>query len=274
MSDVIKLPSGVEVYPSKSLRIPGLGTVVPVGDLTPAEVQALRDDVADAMNKGLVDLSDVDTAGDTGMVLAKQEDGTFAFENVPGSLAEVGQNWGSPVPVFFDIHSLRFRPGIYVEESSANPGLVLVGPVFGNAADTIAEGDHTHTQPMPVRVTTAPSGYMSGGSRSLGSTSVTLASGITYIVEAEVYGQFRGADPGAAYYTLSLTIDGNTFTSPGGSDGFWCVQGVPDKARWKHERQVVGTGASIPVSASVAWHSGSGFNVDRMYLDVRLRPNR
>lgn len=274
MTDTIKLPSGVEVYPGKSVRIPGLGTIVPAGDLTPAEVQALRDDLADAMDKGLGDLNDVDTTGDTDMVLFKQSDGTFAFGSMAGSMAEVGQNWGSPVPVFTDIHSLRFRPGLYVEESDVNPGLVLVGPVFGTTINTIAQGSHTHFQPLPTRVTTAPSGYISGGSQPLGSTSVPLADGINCVVEAELYGQFRGADSGAAYYTVSITIGGNTFTSPGGESGFWCVQGVPDKIQWQHERRLSGTGAAVAVSASVAWHSGSGFNIDRTYLKVRVRPDR
>lgn len=273
MTDTIKLPSGVEVYPGKALRIPGLGTVVPVGNLTPAEVQALRDDVADAMDKDLGDLMNVSEAGkEPGLVLAVQEDGSWAPGGLVGVIEQVRANWNSNSVE--NVKLLTVGPGIDVDTQYAETQRAHLIPVFGTTSDTIARGNHTHIQPIPVRVTTAPSGYISGGSRSLGSTSVTLANGITYIVEAEVYGQLRGADPGAAYYTLSLTINGNTFTSPGGSDGFWCVQGVPDKARWKHERQVVGTGASIPVSASVAWHSGSGFNVDRMYLDVRLRPNR
>ena len=276
MDDTIRLPSGVEVYPGKSVRIPGLGTVVPTGNLTPAEVQALRDDVQAVLDLELGDLSNVTEADKvTGLVLTVQDDGTWAPQTMTGMLDRVGTNWpAGNVTTVNDVSALVFTPGISVAESGANPGLVLVSPVFGSTSDTIARGSHTHVQPVPVRVTTAPSGYISGGSQPLGSTSVTLANNINCIVEAELYGQFRGADSGVAYYTLSITIGGNTFTSPGGQNGFWCVQGVPDKIQWQHERRLTGTGAAVPVSASVAWHSGSGFNIDRTYLKVRVRPDR
>ena len=273
MTDTIKLPSGVEVYEGKSVRIPGLGTTVPVGNLTPAEVQALRDDVQAVLDLELGDLSNVSEAGkEPGLVLAVQEDGSWAPGETTGVIERVSTNWNSNA--VDEVSLISVGPGIDVNTSFSESGRAHLQLVFGATTDTIARGNHNHVQPLPVRVTTAPSGYISGGSQPLGSTSVTLTNGIAYVVEAELYGQFRGADSGAAYYTLSITIDGNTYTSPGGESGFWCVQGVPDKVQWQHERRLTGTGAAVAVSASAAWHSGSGFNIDRTYLKVRVRPDR
>lgn len=228
---------------------------------------------------GLGDVPGVDASGDAGMALLIQEDGSFAF-----GTQSTGINLSNSPPggagweTVYD-ETFRLIPdndyGIRAD-ASGDEGIVYLRLRWGGSGSstTVSRSDHRHALPTPVRVTTAPSGYMSSGTRSLGSTSVTLADGIPYVVEAELYGQLRGADPGPAYYTLSINIGGNTFTSPGGESGFWCVQGVPDKINWEHERRMTGTGASVAVSASVAFHSGSGFNVDRTYLKVRLRPER
>lgn len=272
MTDTIKLPSGVEIYEGKAVRIPGLGTVMPAGDLTPAEVQALRDDVQAVLDLELGDLSNVSEAGKSeGLVLAVQSDGTWAPGETAGAIERVSTNWNSNEAL--DVELITVGQGIDVNGSlGANRAHLQL--VYGTEANTVAQGNHSHPQPLPTRVTTAPSGYISGGSQSLGTASVTLPDGTPCVVEAELYGQFRGADSGAAYYTLSITIAGNTYSSPGGTSGFWCVQGVPDKIDWKHERRITGTGAAVSVSASVAWHSGSGFNVDRTYLKVRVLRDR
>lgn len=248
---------------------------IPPGNITEAEWLALKDRVTVVEGYDLADLGDVDTVGEAGTALIKQEDGSFAFGTVSGAIDRIG-NAGTEENSY-GVRWISLRRGIAFAESS--PGTVFLDVVYGGTggSNSVARSDHTHAQPLPVRVTTAPSGYISGGSQPLGSTSVTLANGIAYVVEAELYGQFRGADSGPAYYTLSITIGsgtGATYTSPGGESGFWCVQGVPDKILWQYERRLSGTGAAVPVSASVAWHSVSGFNIDRTYLKVRVRPDR
>lgn len=162
-----------------------------------------------------------------------------------------------------------------------------VDPVWGAITGTLADQtdlnsalggksatSHAHTTPSLTRSTFAPGGYMSSGSRALTSTPVTLANGIEYLVVATLNMQMRGADPGACYYRLTVTIDGNARQSNGGSTGFWCVQGVPDKTTWVHDRTLTGTGAAITVSASCAYHSGGGFYTDAGELEVRLFPAR
>lgn len=241
------------------------------------EKNQITSDIDALMNRpevaGMGDLTDVDLDDlDDGMLLAwDEDDGVW---RPTGNMPALDMQPGSDSLRFGPVTLIDARLGLTVQPHPTLSGVALLQPVYGTTANTIAEGPHTHVQPLPVRVTTAPSGYMSGGTRALGSTSVPLTNNVWHIVEAELYGQFRGADSGAAYYTLSVTIDGDTRTSPGGVGEFSCVQGVPDKIFWEHSRRISGTGASVPVSASVSFHSGSGFNVDRTYLKVRVRPDR
>lgn len=160
--------------------------------------------------------------------------------------------------------------------TATNPtdGWVAVVPSFGGSGTSpdFARADHTHTTASKTYTAYTGGGYLSSGSRAIGSTNVTLADGVTYLVEAWPEGQLRGADAGAAYYTISVTIDGNTRTSTAGKK--WVVQGVPNDPNWSHARTITGTGAAIAISASVTYSSGAGLNVDDGHLVVRLTPNR
>lgn len=150
-------------------------------------------------------------------------------------------------------------------------------PVWGGTgtADSFSRSDHTHTNPLPIFQPFNATGYMSGGTRQVVSRSVVLAAGIRHVVIARFRPQMRGADPGAGYFTMTTAIAGNSRTSPGGqTSGFWCVQGVPNKEEWVHAREIVGTGSSITVTGSVAYHSGAGFNVDAGELEIEVKPDR
>ena len=140
-------------------------------------------------------------------------------------------------------------------------------------ASTASRADHWHRTDSIIRHTFGPTGYMSGGSRTLRTSSVPLVNGVQYLINTRLDVQVRGVDPGAAYYTMTISIDGLTWTSPGGSDGFWCVQGVPNKETWAYHRTINGTGASIPVMCSISYHSGAGFNVDAGVVEIALSPN-
>lgn len=127
---------------------------------------------------------------------------------------------------------------------------------------TASRSDHTHANHAPTRETFTPGGYLSSGTRPLASTTVALTPGVSHVVKARLNMQVRGADPGACYYRLTVTINGNARQSGSATDGFWCVQGVPDKTTWEHHQTITGTGAAITVSASIAYDSGGGFYTD------------
>ena len=218
--------------------------------------------------------SDFDDSGAAAglAILRNATNDGYVLGSAAGSLAAVSQD-GTVVDS--DVTDLNFTGGLTVVPGAPGGG-VNVTPTFAGTgtAPSMARSDHFHTIDSVSRVSYGQSGYLSSGSRSLASVNVTLAAGILYLVEAEVIGQWRGADAGAAYFRISLTIDGNTRTSPAGSAGKWCVQGVPGEKVWKHERTVAGTGTQITVSATTTYGSGAGFNVDAGEVAVRLRPIR
>jgi hypothetical protein len=171
---------------------------------------------------------------------------------------------------------VRLGAGYVLQDPPPTPEWGSIGGTLSDQSDlnTALAGKsdtgHGHTAPSNSRATYAASGSLSSGSRSLTSVSPTLLSGVTYLVEAELLTQQRGTG-GASYYRLSLTIAGNT--SQSAASRFWCVGGVPDPRVWQHERTIVGTGAAITVSASIAYQAGDPLNVDAGELVVRLRPS-
>lgn len=160
------------------------------------------------------------------------------------------------------------------EPSNTTHGYLAVNFAGSGSASTASRSDHAHTNPVPTRAPFGPQAYMSSGTRNLGSTSVVLPNGISCVVKSKINMQMRGADPGACYYQLRLTINGNARTSNGGSTGFWCVQGVPDKTTWEHHITLTGAGTAITISADCIYYGGGGFYTDAGEIVVEVDPDR
>lgn len=258
------------------VMIPGLS-----GDgMTVAEASALRSDIAAYAAQlaafGLDDLTDVSTAGATDNQALIYDSGTGAWgPGTPpaGYVSQIVKS-GDASTAQNNVSQIVLVSGLTTAYGGSE-GSAYILPVYGGSgtAATIARSDHTHTTPTSSRATFAPGGYMSSGTRSLTSTTVTLLADITYRVKATLNMQMRGADPGACYYRLSVTVNGNTRTSGSGANGYWCVQGVPDKTTWDHSQTITGTGAAITVSAAVQYDSGGGFYTDAGDLLIELFPN-
>lgn len=191
---------------------------------------------------------------------------------ISGSVARVDDHTSTQVEP--DVNRLTFHLGLTASRSGSGWAAVSVRYGGTGTAVTAARSDHAHNNPAPTRATFGPQAYMSSGTRRLQSTNVTLASGISYVVKARLNMQMRGADPGACYYQLRLTINGNARTSIGGQNGFWCVQGVPDKTTWEHHITMTGTGAAITISADAIYFGGGGFYTDAGEIVVEPVPNR
>lgn len=183
-----------------------------------------------------------------------------------------GSNWVPTTPVNA-VTGVTDSASVDLTLSSGNISAVVKYGGSGSAT-TAARSDHAHTTPSTVVATFGPGGYMSSGSRPLASTSVVLASGVTYLVQTRLNMQMRGADAGQCQYRMALTVDGSTHESPAGTNGFWCVQGVPDKTMWFYPRTIVGTGAAVSISAAVSYYGGGGFNTDAGEIEVTLIPNK
>lgn len=172
---------------------------------------------------------------------------------------------------------LALDPVYFFADDPAQPTMLKIHVALEGTGSSArpARSDHTHNNPAHTRVRFAATGYMSSGTRSLVSTTVTLLAGIQYRVKATLKVQMRGADAGACYYQLRTIINNIAYTSDGGAtNGFWCVQGVPNKEVWDQHETITGTGAAITVSAEVLYWGGGGFYVDAGDLLVEPKPNR
>lgn len=225
----------------------------------PVDYATMQADVATLKARPAItkldDVPDVDTAGAVaGDVLTRASGGWVATAPVP------------PISVT-DTGSVDLT----LDGTTLSAAVKYAG---SGVSDAAARWDHTHIAHNIQRTAFGPQAYMSSGTRTLASTSATLSAGVAYVVKATVKLQMRGADAGAAYYQLRVTINGDARTSPGGTAGFWCVQGVPDKTDWSHHISILGTGAAIPVTASVLYHSGAGFYTDAGEVEIELKPTR
>lgn len=259
------------------LMVVPVSASIPTADITDAEWLALKGRVS-IVEGGydLGDLNDVSTDGivDGQTIIYDEETGQFAPGISGGTVARIDA--GGAATARLDVGWIRLQGGLTVEAHPTVPTVTIIRPAYGAAANTIAEGNHTHALPTTTHTDIPAQGYMSSGTRSLASTSVVLPAGKSCKVEAEIKPlQIRGGDPGPCHYRLTLTIDGNQRSQPNNTNGYWAVQGVPKDAVWAHERTINGTGAAITVSASIAWVSGGGgFYTDAGDLVVTVTPNR
>lgn len=240
---------------------------IPPGNITEAEWLAIKDRVTVVEGYELADLGDVDLDGIADGQLLAWNASNQVFEPVAiqGGLQDAFDVDTQFVGPFW---RLQAWGAVYVVPHGTTDGMLRIGVNTGTTSGTVATGNHTHRLPAYERAEFGPSGYMSGGTRQLATQSVVLASGVQYRIVARMKPQMRGADAGAAYYRMTLNIDGLSRTSPAGADGFWCVQGVPNKEEFTASITRTGTGSAITVTASVAFHSGAGFNVDAGELEV------
>lgn len=259
-----------------------IGTPGLPGDgFTAPEAATLRNDVDTLLSRPIITeldaIPDVDAAspvdGDTLVFDGATQ--TWRPGAAGGTISQVRQSWGAN-PTVVDATAIRTLPGLSVIINGPEPTVAYLQPSFGGtgSATNVARSDHSHTTPSMFRPEFGPTGYMSGGSRVLATTNVALANGVAYRVDAALKMQVRGGDPGPCYYTQTVEIDGNARTSPGGTAGKWAVQGVPRDSDWSHSRIITGTGGTIPISASIAYHSGGGIYPDFGEIVITLTPNK
>lgn len=249
------------------IAAPGL----PGDGFTAPEAATLRNDIDTLLGRPVIteldDIPDVDAAAPTDGDTLVYNASTEQWESVaPVGSVRVLDNGTEEVP---NATSLDFGQGINITPVSSSYAVASVA--FGGTGDggSAAKWDHTHNLPQTGRTPIVPQAYMSGGTRTLATTSIVIANGQSVKVDARVRLQVRGGDPGASYYTLNLGIDGNTRSTGSGVNGLWCVQGVPKETEISHGQTIVGTGVAIVISASISWGSGGGFYTDAGELEVR-----
>lgn len=252
--------------------LPGDGFTVPEAAILRADLDTL---LARPVVTQLDDIPDVNVSGVTDAQVLRYDAATDTW--IAGAagrvIANVQEAWGAGTLVE-DVAALRPMEGISVVEGT--PGTAYLKLEFGGTgtSTSVARSNHTHTHLQIGRVPISPQAYMSGGTRTLATTSIVIGSGLAAVIEAKLRFQVRGGDPGASYYTLNLNIGGNTKSSGSGTNGFWCVQGVPKETELVHSIVVPGTGVATVISATVSWNSGGGFYTDAGELEIKATYNR
>lgn len=272
MTDTITLPSGVEVYQGPILVLPGASTILPVGDLTPAEVQALRDDVAASMNKALGDLTNVSEAGKVaGSSLVVLPDGTWAPGVPTGAIGQVNQNWGSFTYVS-NVDEIAFTQGIAVEEDTGQPGRVRIVPQFGTSGTqyVAARADHQHPPTLKSRFTFDKNAAMlSAGESTLVNN---YAGGLipTVVYDVDITGRLEAVNSNSSGRLKLWTKIGGTGTPQSVSRGF--SGGVWTEVAITGTRMSVSNVSSLQLQFWVEYESGDPTALYTGELSYRIDP--
>lgn len=220
----ITLPSGVEVYEGKVLVIPGISSVMPTGDLTPAEVEALKDAVEAVLNQDLGELANVTEAGKSvGLVLTAQADGTWAPQSMTGVIERVSTNWNANEVL--DVELITVGPGIDVNSTlGANRAhLQLVWGTSGSGG-AVARANHTHPPTLKGRFLFDKAAAVIGAGTStlVNQTVAGLISSVVY--DVDITGKLEGVNTNSSgRLFLRSQIGGNPSqsVSRGFSGGVW-----------------------------------------------------
>ncbi len=225
MTDTITLPSGVEVYEGKVLVLPGASTIMPVGDLTPADVQSLIDAVNAAMGQELGDLANVSEAGKVeGMVLGVLADGNWSPQVLTGKLERVGTNWNTKEVQ--NVSWLTVGNGIDIHDGTSTGGRAHLQLVWGasGSSNAIARADHTHPPTLKSRyMFNKSAAVLGGGTSELVNETVTgLVS--TVIYDVDITGRLEAVNTnmsGRLYLRTQIGANTEQSVTRGFSGGVW-----------------------------------------------------
>lgn len=248
--------------------------------MTTAEYTTLRNDINTILTRPaisfLTDIPDVvGTPSDGDVLIYNGADAEWQPGAIEAGLGAVYD--ASDTLVMEDVRAITAKAGVTARAGTgSDPNHAVIEVQFDGTgtSNKAARADHTSSPIVAAREEFGPAAYMSSGTRSLKSTSITLADGVRYLVVATLTMQMRGADPGPCYYRQTLTIGGVSQSTPSGSNGFWGVQGVPDRTPYTYRRWINGTGTAITISASVSYDGGGGFYTDHGVLEITAYPNR
>lgn len=257
----------------KVLVIPSVGTIAPVGDLTPGDVAALITRIEASENLGFVDLNDVEMIGVAdGQVFAWDAATQHLVPITPGAPLAVDQ--GGETTRVANVDLASFRDGFQVLPHSTIAGVVIITPIYGGTgtSDTIARADHTHKIRADVPFRYGASGTLSSGTRTLTSGNVTgLDPGRSYVITAHLSGDLRGEGTGAGYTMPRIVLNGNTRDRYG---QVRTVSGVDRSFDMHHPGVVVTSVSSITATATLQYNEGDPINVGAGELVVSIDANR
>lgn len=268
MTDTITLPSGVEVMDGKVLVIPGIGVVLPVGDLTPADVQELRDEVAAVLGLRLADLPDVDLAGLADGNYLRWDAASSTFKAVALTNG-IRVRDTAAVILSENAADLTFRAGLTATQTGTR---TYVSPVFGasGTAAVVARSDHAHPPTLIGRLDFDKAGAVLGaGTSDLVNTSVSgLIPGVVYDVAID--GVLEAVNTNLSGRLRLHCQIGSTGTTQTLSRGF--SGGVWSTVVTKGTRMGVGAVSTLALRFWVEYLSGDPTTLYTGYLAYSITP--
>jgi hypothetical protein len=240
--------------------------------ITPAEKAQLVTDVATALARPaitkLTDISDVEDGASVGETIVW--DGTNWAPGQPvGSIGAVYDH--TDTQVITEATSITAKGGL-TARAGTGAGAAVIEALIGTAANTLAEGNHTHTLKTDHLFPYPESGALSSGTRTLVSGNVTgLDPERTYVLKGTLTGDVQGGGTGAGYSTPRITIHSNTKARFGRVRS---VAGVPREFTVHHGGVTVSGVSSATVSADIQYSEGDPINVGGGVLRIEIEANR
>lgn len=240
--------------------------------ITPAEKSQLVTDVATALARPdirhLEDLEDVSGGQAVGETIVW--DGTNWVPGQPvGSIGVVYDH--TDTPVITEATSITAKGGL-TARAGTGPNAAVIEALIGTAANTLAEGNHTHTLKTDPLFPYPESGALSSGTRTLVSGNVTgLDPARTYVLKGTLTGDVQGGGSGAGYSTPRITIHGNTKARFGRVRS---VAGVPREFTCHHGGVTVTGVSTATVSADIQYSEGDPIVVGSGVLRIEIEANR
>lgn len=254
-------------------QVPGVD-----GIASPARLTQIETDLATVLTRPdvatLGDIPDVNAPAPVNGDVIRWNATTETWDAVaPGSGIQIRDDGGSSTG-FFEPNAVMIwaRPGLAV--SAGTPGAVFLAPVFGTAANTIAQGNHTHGLYPDTVLPFSASGTLSSGTRTLVSGTVSgLDPARQYRLRGWLMVHARGDGTGASFVMTRVTING------------------VNKSNFEESRLVAGvlvteptiyptTGAaitgvtSVSVSAAAIYQSGDPAYIGGGVLVIEVASNR
>lgn len=250
------------------IRVPA-DVSVPANSPAGPEWNSLLTRVSELEDLTILDLADVSGTPQAGNLIIRNDtnDG-WELKNFTSGITAILDSSGV---VSLVANTMQLYKGFTVTASPAG-NTVYVEPLYGTAANTIAQGNHTHSIRVDTQLPFPSSGSFSSGTRTLTSGNVTgLDPNRTYVIKGVLDVHLRGDGVGAGYTRPRITINGNGVDMP---ERPRSVAGVQPCYTMRHPGVSVTGVSSVAVSATIAYSEGDPTWVGGGALTISVESNR
>ena len=226
-------------------------TIAPLGmpgaGLSSGEKASILADIATLNAQKLEEHTGVDATGiAAGKVLVRNAGNTgWEIVTPAAGLTRMEQDGTS---IITSVAAINAKNGLTVtDDGSGEAGLA---PTYGTTANTIAQGNHTHTAPVITRGRWNATGVLSSGSVTLVNTNIVLSTSVNWTLMAQAFMTARNnINNGTFNFGIRLGASGSY---PEETEEHLTVGGVPRLCEIETSRPLVG-GGTIALTIRAIW---------------------